>query len=104
MQSKQLKQISKSPSYVLRHRPDDVCIELETGGWIAVEALLSAFAQAGSPLTVESLREVVATSDKQRFELSDDGSRIRARQGHSVPIELGYEPATPPVVLYHGTA
>jgi len=104
MQSKQLKQISKSLSYVLRHRPDSVGIELETGGWIAVEALLSAFAQAGSPLTVESLREVVATSDKQRFELSDDGSRIRARQGHSVPIELGYEPATPPVVLYHGTA
>jgi putative RNA 2'-phosphotransferase len=29
--------------------------------------------------------------------------RIRANQGHSVPVELGYEPATPPAVLYHGT-
>src|SRR5262245_27459348 len=101
MESKQRKHISKSLSYVLRHRPDSVGIELETGGWIAVEALLSAFARAGQPLSMEILREVVATSDKRRFELSDDGLRIRARQGHSVPIELGYEPATPPVVLYH---
>jgi putative RNA 2'-phosphotransferase len=104
MESKQLKQISKSLSYVLRHRPDFVGIELEAGGWIPVEALLQAFTQAGHPLTAEVLREVVATSDKQRFELSDDGLRIRARQGHSVPIELGYESASPPEVLYHGTA
>src|SRR6185436_19859374 len=50
------------------------------------------------------LQQVVAHNDKQRFELSDDGLRIRARQGHSVEVELGYEPAIPPSVLYHGTA
>ena len=46
---------------------------------------------------------VVATSDKQRFALSPDGTRIRANQGHSVDIELGLAPATPPDRLYHGT-
>jgi putative RNA 2'-phosphotransferase len=46
---------------------------------------------------------VVETSDKKRFALSADGERIRASQGHSVEVELGYEPATPPAVLYHGT-
>src|SRR4029453_513555 len=51
MESKQLKQISKSLSYVLRHRPDSVGIELQAGGWIPVEALLRAFTQAGHPLT-----------------------------------------------------
>ncbi len=48
--------------------------------------------------------EIVAASDKQRFALSPDGTRIRANQGHSVDVELGLEPAEPPAVLYHGTA
>ena len=50
------------------------------------------------------LEEIVATSDKRRFELSDDGKRIRATQGHSVPVDLGYEDREPPELLYHGTA
>jgi len=45
----------------------------------------------------------VASSDKQRFAFSDDRTRIRANQGHSVAVDLGYAPATPPDVLYHGT-
>ena len=47
---------------------------------------------------------VVATSDKQRFAFSEDRTRIRANQGHSVEVDLQYEPRTPPAVLYHGTA
>jgi len=45
----------------------------------------------------------VATSPKQRFALSDGGRRIRANQGHSITVDLGYEPAEPPDVLFHGT-
>ena len=104
MEPHQLKPISKSLSYVLRHRPDSVGLELETGGWTTVKALLDAFKKAGKNLSVEILKEVVTQNDKQRFEFSDDGLRIRARQGHSVEVELGYEPAIPPSVLYHGTA
>lgn len=33
-----------------------------------------------------------------------EGNRIRASQGHSVDVDLGYAPAEPPPVLYHGTA
>lgn len=104
MQPHQLKPISKSLSYVLRHRPDSVGLELDEGGWIVVAALLDAFWKSGKQLSEEILKEVVAKNDKQRFEFSDDGLRIRARQGHSVEVELGYEPAVPPEVLYHGTA
>jgi len=46
---------------------------------------------------------VVANSDKKRFTLSPDGSRIRANQGHSVSVELGLAPVAPPAVLFHGT-
>jgi putative RNA 2'-phosphotransferase len=49
------------------------------------------------------LKQVVADSDKQRFALSDDGTLIRANQGHSVAVDLDLEPLTPPDVLYHGT-
>ena len=55
-------------------------------------------------MTPEQLREVVETNDKKRFEFSPDGLRIRASQGHSVEVELGYQPAAPPETLYHGTA
>lgn len=100
----ELKQVSKSLSYVLRHRPDSVGLELAEGGWVEVQQLLQAFKQAGQPLDELMLRQVVNDNDKQRFEFSDDELRIRARQGHSVEVELGYEPATPPDVLFHGTA
>ena len=96
--------ISKFLSLVLRHQPDKIGITLDESGWTPVGALLSACAEHGFHLTPEELREVVATSDKQRFAFSPDGELIRASQGHSVKIELGYEPALPPPVLYHGTA
>ena len=41
---------------------------------------------------------------KRRFVLSEDGTRIRAAQGHSVEIDLGLEPQEPPDLLFHGTA
>ena len=52
----------------------------------------------------ELIEEIVRTNDKQRFALSDDGSRIRANQGHSVKVELDLPPREPPELLYHGTA
>ena len=99
-----LRKISKSLSYVLRHRPDSVGLELQDGGWVEVDALLAALAKAGQACTRATLAQVVAENDKQRFEFSEDGKRIRARQGHSVDVPLGYAPAEPPDVLYHGTA
>jgi putative RNA 2'-phosphotransferase len=48
--------------------------------------------------------EVIATNDKRRFALSQDGLRIRANQGHSVSgVDLKLEETTPPATLYHGT-
>lgn len=83
------KKISKSMSYVLRHRPDSIGIELEDGGWVPVETLLEAFARSGTLYTRSLIEQVVAGSNKQRFEFSDDGLNIRARQGHSVKVDLG---------------
>lgn len=103
MDDKQRKSISKFLSLVLRHEPAKIGIELDEQGWIDVDVLLAALNRAGKRLTLGQLQEVVTTNDKQRFTFSEDQSRIRATQGHSVAVDLGYEPATPPEFLLHGT-
>ena len=99
-----LRRISKFLSYVLRHDPDSIGLSLDDGGWIGVTELLAAVAKSGRRLDRETLHEVVATNDKKRFAFSEDGTRIRASQGHSIPIDLGLTALAPPERLFHGTA
>ncbi|MEZ4459004.1 MAG: RNA 2'-phosphotransferase [bacterium] len=103
MDDKQRVKISKFLSLVLRHNPAAANVVLDEHGWASVQALLDGAAAAGRKISHDDLLDVVATSPKQRFALSDDGLRIRASQGHSVSVDLGYEPSVPPNVLYHGT-
>src|SRR5438067_2105819 len=103
MDTKRATHISKFLSLVLRHKPEEVGIVLDAAGWVGVEEVLAACGRHGVAITRAELDEIVAGSDKQRFAFSDDGARIRASQGHSVQVELGYEPADPPPTLYHGT-
>ena len=99
-----LLRLSKTLSYLLRHKPEQFGLQLDAQGWCEVEALLAAFAAQGTPLTRATLQEVVEKNDKQRFAFSDDGARIRASQGHSLAVELDYTPQLPPEQLFHGTA
>jgi putative RNA 2'-phosphotransferase len=101
---KKLVRISKFLSLVLRHKPETIGLSLDRGGWARVDELIAAANRAGMPLDQASLQQVVEQNNKQRFAFSDDGQRIRASQGHSLPIDLGLEPLAPPQVLYHGTA
>jgi putative RNA 2'-phosphotransferase len=96
--------ISRFLSYVLRHHPDAIGLVLDANGWADIDALLAACAAHGRTLERGELDLVVAQNDKRRFAVSEDGRRIRASQGHSVSVDLGYEPCVPPEVLYHGTA
>ena len=96
-------QLSRRLSYLLRHAPQEAGLTLAPGGWVGVEALLHGLAQGGLSVTREQLAAVVAGSDKQRFSFDGAGLRIRANQGHSVPVDLELSPQTPPDVLYHGT-
>ena len=99
----QLSATSKFLSLVLRHRPEVIGIELDAEGWVDVEKLLAACAKHGRAISREQLDAAVRTNDKQRFAYSADGNRIRANQGHSLPIDLGLVPEEPPELLYHGT-
>jgi putative RNA 2'-phosphotransferase len=103
MTDKERTHLSKFLSLILRHEPGKVGLTLDEAGWVGVAELLGAMARHGHAVTRAALDEVVTTSDKKRFAFSADGERIRASQGHSMEVDLGYAPATPPDVLYHGT-
>jgi putative RNA 2'-phosphotransferase len=97
-------QLSKFLSFVLRHKPAAIGLTLSQDGWVDIVDLIDKANAAGTRFERDDLLRVVATSDKKRFSVSQDGSRIRAAQGHSVSVELGLQPQEPPAVLYHGTA
>lgn len=95
--------LSKFLSRVLRHKPETIGLRLDAQGWARTEELLNKAKAAGKNLSLESLKEIVVENDKQRFGFNDDFSKIRARQGHSLEVDLQLPVRRPPALLYHGT-
>lgn len=85
---------SKCLAYLLRHSdlPD-------RNAWVRVGVVLNEMS-----ITLPMLQGIVAEDTKGRFEFSEDESSVRALYGHSIDVDLGLEPTTPPMILYHGTA
>lgn len=100
---KHLNKRSKFLSLVLRHKPEEIGLQLDKQGWADVDELITKMNAIGQSLNRETLEEIVATNAKKRFAFNADKTRIRANQGHSINIDLGYTPQTPPAILYHGT-
>lgn len=94
--------ISKYFSYLLRHNPQEIGLQLDENGWASITDLINK--TTDFELDFEIIRIVVETNDKQRFSISDDGMRIRANQGHSIDVDLALEASEPPQYLWHGTA
>lgn len=87
---------------MLRHKPESIGIALDPAGFVDIGALASAVAaQPGWEWVTPQALGAVAQQDARRYELA--GERIRARYGHSVPIEAPGRPVLPPEWLYHGT-
>lgn len=87
---------SRRLAYLLRHDKD---YKFEEQGYREVDNLI-----AEHGFTMAVLEAVVERNDKQRFEFNADRTKIRARQGHSVTVDVGLKEIMPPTVLYHGTA
>lgn len=88
--------LSRRLAYLLRHAPHEAGLTLAVGGWVPLEPLLKHLG-----VDRERIERVVGADEKGRFALA--GDRIRANQGHSVPVDLGLVALEPPGVLYHGT-
>lgn len=90
-------------SMILRHRPGVIGITLDEHGWADVDELIEGIAR-NKTFNREILEEIVRTDSKQRYSFNEDGTKIRANQGHSVHVDLELEPIEPPEILWHGTA
>ena len=86
----------KRLAFLLRHDND---YQFDEHGWREVSDLI-----ANHGYTMELLDEIVETNNKKRYEYSEDKSKIRARQGHSVNVDVELKEVIPPDLLYHGTA
>ncbi len=95
--------MGKYVSMLLRHHPEEAGVVLDEHGWTDVNDLIEKVSPR-YPLTEEILHQLAFGKDKQRYEFSEDGRRVRAVHGHSVNVDLEYEPLEPPELLYHGTA
>ena len=92
-------ELSKFLSYLLRHRPEAKNIILDKEGWASIDELI-----ANAGFTRAEIEQIVAEDKKTRYSISEDGTKIRANQGHSTDkVKITFEKAVPPITLYHGT-
>lgn len=86
-------------AFLLRHSTDPQFINLD-GGWANVEDITKKMF-----IGKNFLEQIVGNDKKQRFAFDETKTKIRANQGHSIKGVI-IEPikATPPDILYHGTA
>ena len=99
------KPISVYLSFLLRHRPEAIQLEMDQHGWVSVEQLIEGINNAGKyRLDREKLEKIVAQDSKGRYRFNADHSKIKACQGHSIPwVQPELEYLSTPDYLYHGT-
>lgn len=103
MKDTSLQKKSRYLAYILRHNPESVQVELDSNGWADVQTLLANINKS-RPLTFEELCQIVDDDVKTRYSFNADKTKIRANQGHSVDVAPDLIEATPPEILFHGTA
>jgi len=103
MDNKITKGISKLLSYILRHSPETIGLDLDENGWADVNELITKFDLHDKRIDFELLEYIVENNDKKRFAFNNDKTKIRASQGHSIAVELNLTQAEPLAYLYHGT-
>lgn len=94
-------------SYVLRHDPDAINLDMNNRGWVSIEQLINNAHIAKRKLTMEGIEKIVKEDGKGRYAISEDGKFIRALQGHSISkdrVSIEFDEKIPPKALYHGTA
>jgi putative RNA 2'-phosphotransferase len=100
MKKENSEKVSKFLSFILRHNPHSIGLEIDVNGWVSIAEIIEKSKKIN--LTRELIDEVVAKNDKQRFIIKNN--KIRANQGHSIEVDLEFKAVAPPNILYHGTA
>lgn len=102
--SKEEIKISKFISMLLRHKPELLGLELQEDGFAYTDELIKKIKLSGKNINKDILERIVLYNDKKRFEFNDNHNLIRACQGHSINVDLGFIEKEPPEILFHGTS
>lgn len=99
-----MKQLSIFLSLVLRHKPEAAHITLDNNGWAKVSELIKGIRSTGRYIDMQMLEQIVREDSKMRYSFNEDFTKIRANQGHSVKVDIGFNAIPPLNSLYHGTS
>lgn len=94
--NKELINKGKKLSFLLRHDKD---YKFDEHGYRDVNDIID-----NHDLSFDEINEIVETNDKKRYEFNQDKTKIRARQGHSININVDLKEEIPTKILYHGTS
>lgn len=95
---------SKLISYWLRHNPQLANLEVDEYGWVKLDCILYALQSNNITINLHDLIKLNQSFDKKRWEIDTEKNRIRAKHGHSFPININDKVDVPQEILYHGTA
>jgi len=96
--------ISKFLSFILRHGPNKVGLELDSNGFADLNAVLKVLNHRfkNFKVTRHTIEEIIEQSEKKRFQI--ENSKIRAFYGHSIDDKIIMKLAVDlPPILFHGT-
>jgi putative RNA 2'-phosphotransferase len=93
---------SRWMAYVLRHNPARYGLQPDRQGFVALDDFMQVAARRYPGMAAERLRQLIDAGSAGRFEIF--GNRLRARYGHSIPVDPAGQPVEPPPRLYHGTS
>lgn len=106
LENEKRKQLEQFLSFVLRHQPEEISLNLDKEGYASLNDLIENSKKVEhikNLISLENIKEVVEKSAKQRFAFNLDFTKIRANQGHSIKVDITYKNFEPTSVAYHGT-
>ncbi len=106
MNKKKLEKLSIYLSYILRHKPEDIDMKLDNEGYLDIVIMMNNInLHSKHHIDSDILLDIVRTDKKGRYQISEDGKKIRALQGHSIGLSvLIQKPYKPQTSVYHGTS
>lgn len=100
---KELKDVGRFMSLILRHAPEKADIEIDIEGWTDIKTLLKKL-----KINSDELDWILNNNNKNRFSYNENKTKVRANQGHSLSyVQIEFDIVSleeTPEYLYHGTS
>jgi len=102
MSGRQRLLLSKFLSLILRHKPKEFNIQLSSDGFVNILNVVDVASKYYRWVTPKHIEAIAFLDSRERFEIIN--GMVRAKYGHSIPVNIKYPEALNVQVLYHGTS